>query len=135
MSPTPAARHPPPFPNASLAIHPCRVSRGQHQCRQQPLARGGICGQARVARHIAPSPRGMKRGVHMSQSILLHRWGVDFSLTFMHTRCALQTLCMLGAIVHTYPHWYDHESIFAIGRLHHCVTVHVPHHCPRHSSH
>ena len=103
----------------------CRVSWGQHQHRQWPLARGGV---TRVLRHAAP---GIPRHAHMSQRTILYKQGVGFSFTFVHTRCALQTLSMLSAKIHTHI-GTTVKSIFALSRHGH-VTLHILHYFTRRS--
>ena len=84
--------------------------------------------QARVLRHAAP---GIPRHAHMSQQTILCKQGVGFSFMFVHTRCALQTLCMSSAKVHTHI-GVTVKSIFALSRCRH-VTVHILHYFTRHS--
>ena len=124
MSPSPTARPPPPFPNANLAIHAMPSILGTTST--QATAHSQRWHQARVLRHAAP---GIPRHAHMSQRTILCKQGVGFSFTFMHTRCALQTLCMSSAKIHTHI-GTTVKSIFALSHRGH-VTVHILHYFTR----
>ena len=120
MSPSPTARPPPLFPNADLAIHAVPSILGTTST--QATAPSQRWGQARVLRHAAP---GIPRRTHMSQRTILCKQGVGFSFTFVHTRCALQTLSMSSAKIHTHI-GTTMKSIFALSRHGH-VTLHILH--------
>ena len=108
----------PLFPNANLTIHAMPSILGTMST--QAMAPSQRWGQARVLRHAAP---GIPRCAHMSQRMILCKQGVGFSFTFMHTRCALQTLCMLSAKIHTHI-GATVKSIFALSFRGH-VTLHI----------
>ena len=116
----------PPFPNANLTIHAMPSILGTTST--QATAPSQRWGQARVLRHATP---GIPRHAHMSQRTILCKQGVGFSLTFVHTRCALQMLCTSSAKIHTHI-GVTVKSIFALSRHGH-VTVHILHYFTRRS--
>ena len=120
MSPSPTARPPPLFTNANLAIHAMPSILGTTST--QATAPSQRWRQARVLRHAAP---GIPRCAHMSQQTILCKQGVGFSFMFVHTRCALQMLCMSSAKIHTHI-GATVKNIFALSRHGH-VTVHILH--------
>ena len=128
MSPSPTAPPPPLFPNANLTIHAMPSILGT--TLTQATAPSQRWRQARVLRHAAP---GIPRHTHMSQQKILCKQGVGVSFTFVHTRCALQTLCMSSAKIHTHI-GVTVKSIFALSRHSH-VTVHNLHYFTRCSPH
>ena len=126
MSPSPTAWPTPPFPEADLTIHAMPSISGTTST--QTMAPRQRWHQARVLRHAAP---GIPRRAHMSKWTILCRQGVGFSFMFVHTRCALQTLCTLSMEIHTHI-GTTMKSIFALSCCGH-VTVHILHYLTRRS--